>query len=668
MVMASPFKFSTGLAFLFFVTFFLILTDGKEPTYLAHVCSNRTTFTTDSPYQANLNTVLSALATRASSDSGFGNVTAGQRPDSVYGFFLCRGDVRGEGCKDCVVFAANNSLKLCPVVKQAVLYYEQCLLRYTNRALFSIMDTSDGVYLWGSQDVLDNQGRYDELVGTVMRAAVREAATSARKLATNKANYTKSQTIYSLVQCTPDLSSVECNRCLMEIINQLPTGKQSARVLTPSCTARHDFFAFYNESLIATPAAAPAVLPPQARPEGKSHSKITIVAITAPIAVCAILFIFAYWLLVRRWRQEYNALEENAKSDIMVTEALQLNFAAIEAATDKFSENNKLGAGGFGEVYKGVLPNGQEIAVKRLSKRSCQGAEEFKNEVLLVAKLQHRNLVRFLGFCLEGGEKILVYEFVPNRSLDNFLFDSEKREQLDWSRRYNLIIGIARAILYLHEESQLKVIHRDLKASNILLDGKMNPKISDFGIARIFGADQTQANTKRIIGTYGYMPPEYAMHGRFSMKSDIYSFGVLILEIISGKNNTNFYQTDGSEDLPSYAWKLWRKGTPLEFLDSMLGDSYSRNEVVRCIHIGLLCLQEDPGDRPSIATIVLVLNSYSVSLPNPKQPAFVLRSKGDSTMPIKTLDSSESTGPYPFLLSSNGWSVNEVSITEIDPR
>lgn len=351
--MASPFKFSTGLAFLFFVTFFLILTDGKEPTYLAHVCSNRTTFTTDSPYQANLNTVLSALATRASYDSGFGNVTAGQRPDSVYGFFLCRGDVRGEGCKDCVVFAANNSLKLCPVVKQAVLYYEQCLLRYTNRALFSIMDTSDGVYLWGSQDVLDNQGRYDELVGTVMRAAVREAATSARKLATNKANYTKSQTIYSLVQCTPDLSSVECNRCLMEIINQLPTGKQSARVLTPSCTARHDFFAFYNESLIATPAAAPAVLPPQARPEGnlllsfpiittyvllyrhtclfyshtkpcsytgKSHSKITIVAITAPIAVCAILFIFAYWLLVRRWRQEYNALEENGISTLITAQ------------------------------------------------------------------------------------------------------------------------------------------------------------------------------------------------------------------------------------------------------------------------------------------------------------------------------------------------------------
>ncbi|KAK0579377.1 hypothetical protein LWI29_025359 [Acer saccharum] len=171
-------------------------------------------------------------------------------------------------------------------------------------------------------------------------------------------------------------------------------------------------------------------------------------------------------------------------------------------ASPMFPATNGKKRGGFGEVYKGVLPNGQEIAVKRLSKRSGQGVEEFKNEVVVVAKLQHRNLVRLQGFCLEGEEKILVYEFVPNKSLDYFLFDLEKQRQLDWNTRYKIIGGIARGILYLHEDSRLRIIHRDLKASNVLLDGDMNPKIADFGMARIFGVDQTQGNTNRIVGTY----------------------------------------------------------------------------------------------------------------------------------------------------------------------
>ncbi|KAK4858483.1 hypothetical protein QYF36_017135 [Acer negundo] len=274
-----------------------------------------------------------------------------------------------------------------------------------------------------------------------------------------------------------------------------------------------------------------------------------------------------------------------AGNDITTIESLQYDFGTIQAATNGFSTDNKLGEGGFGEVYKGVLSSGQEIAVKRLSSSSGQGTEEFKNEVVLVAKLQHRNLVRLLGFCLEGQEKILVYEFVPNKSLDYFLFDLEKQGQLDWTRRYKIIGGIARGILYLHEDSRLRIIHRDLKASNVLLDGDMNPKISDFGMARIVGVDQSQANTNRIVGTYGYMSPEYAMHGQFSVKSDVFSFGVLVLEIITGKKNSNFYQTDGAADLLSYVWKHWRDGTPAEVLDTNLTDSYSRNEVMRCIHL-----------------------------------------------------------------------------------
>ncbi|XVE67274.1 hypothetical protein DITRI_Ditri08aG0147400 [Diplodiscus trichospermus] len=216
------------------------------------------------------------------------------------------------------------------------------------------------------------------------------------------------------------------------------------------------------------------------------------------------------------------------------------NLAIIAAATNNFSYDNRLGQGGFGPVYKGTL-NGKEIAVKRLSKSSGQGMEEFKNEVTFIAKLQHRNLVRILGCCIEKGEKMLIYEYMPNKSLDSFIFDERKRSLLDWAMRFEIICGITRGIVYLHQDSRLRIIHRDLKASNILLDANMNPKISDFGMARMFGGDQGEANTNRVVGTYGYMAPEYAMQGNFSIKSDVYSFGVLLLEIITGRRNCGYY-------------------------------------------------------------------------------------------------------------------------------
>ncbi|XP_040377653.1 G-type lectin S-receptor-like serine/threonine-protein kinase At4g27290 [Oryza brachyantha] len=217
------------------------------------------------------------------------------------------------------------------------------------------------------------------------------------------------------------------------------------------------------------------------------------------------------------------------------------DLGTIAAATDGFSINNKLGEGGFGPVYKGKLDDGQEIAVKTLSKTSVQGLEEFKNEVLLIAKLQHRNLVRLLGFSISGQERILVYEYMANKSLDYFLFEKSNSVLLDWQVRYRIIEGITRGLLYLHQDSRYRIIHRDLKASNVLLDKEMTPKISDFGMARMFGSEETEINTRKVVGTYGYMSPEYAMDGVFSVKSDVFSFGVLLLEIISGRRNRGVY-------------------------------------------------------------------------------------------------------------------------------
>ncbi|KAG0447706.1 hypothetical protein HPP92_028176 [Vanilla planifolia] len=324
-----------------------------------------------------------------------------------------------------------------------------------------------------------------------------------------------------------------------------------------------------------------------------------------------------------------NDIHEQGKSDVPL-----FNFRIIEEATTNFSPSNLLGEGGFGPVYKGVLPEGQEIAVKRLSQSSGQGMEEFKNEVILIAKLQHRNLVRLLGFCIQREDKMLVYEYMPNRSLDAFLFDQSRKHLLNWKTRISIIEGIARGLLYLHRDSRLRVIHRDLKASNILLDEEMNPKISDFGMARIFGSDGNESTTKRVVGTYGYMSPEYAMQGLFSVKSDVYSFGVLLIEIVSGIRNSTYNHPQLSLNLLAYAWKLWNEDDVMELVDPCIRDKCSIREVSRCIIVGLLCIQDRANDRPTMSSVMLMLESENCVHPMPRQPTFageMSQSETDST-------------------------------------
>ncbi|THG19382.1 G-type lectin S-receptor-like serine/threonine-protein kinase At4g27290 isoform X1 [Camellia sinensis] len=361
-----------------------------------------------------------------------------------------------------------------------------------------------------------------------------------------------------------------------------------------------------------------------------SSAKRRVRIITIPISlVGVVLLILFLFFQVRnkrklkrvgmtRFNPERNYNDENDRKDI---ELPLFDFATISKATDDFSISNKIGEGGFGPVYKGTLEEGQQIAVKRLSKSSRQGLDEFKNEVLCIAKLQHRNLVKLLGCCIEEEERMLIYEYLPNKSLDSFIFDEKQSMLLDWPKRFNIINGIARGLLYLHQDSRLRVIHRDLKAGNILLDNEMNPKISDFGMARSFGGNETQANTTRVVGTYGYMSPEYAIDGLFSIKSDVFSFGVLVLEIISGKKNRGFYHPDHNLNLLGHAWNLHKEGKSSELIDTSMADACNHPEVIRSIHIGLLCVQQSPEDRPSMSSVVLMFCTDMV-LPQPKQPGF----------------------------------------------
>ncbi|XP_023728515.1 G-type lectin S-receptor-like serine/threonine-protein kinase At1g67520 [Lactuca sativa] len=329
-------------------------------------------------------------------------------------------------------------------------------------------------------------------------------------------------------------------------------------------------------------------------------------------------------LLLHRLRHFYN----NIRADNKVNAELHyFTFQSISSATNNFSSANKLGEGGFGAVYKGKLVDGQEVAVKRLSRSSEQGVKEFKNETELIAKLQHTNLVRLIGCCIEKKEKILVYEYMPNKSLDSFLFDPRKKGLLDWNTRFVIIDGIAQGLLYLHRFSRLRVIHRDLKASNILLDDYLKPKISDFGMAKLFGINESEANTSQVVGTLGYMPPEYMLEGSVSTKTDVFGFGVLLLEIVSSKMNHGSNQHDPEHplNLLGHAWELWNEaGRGLELMDPVLEDSCTPKEVMTCINVGLLCVQDHAMDRPTMSEVVSMLTNENMHLPEPKRPAFFI--------------------------------------------
>ncbi|XP_058092170.1 cysteine-rich receptor-like protein kinase 44 isoform X2 [Magnolia sinica] len=664
--MMIPILFSKPFQFLFisFLPLFLsrVSTTSAEP--LHDMCFDDGNYTTHSTFGTNLNLLFSSLTSNATF-TGFSKEMVGRNPNRAYGLALCRGDATPDVCRNCLNTASEEIVTRCSS-KSGIIWYDNCSLRYSNKSFFDQWDSYVPVFLPNNQGVSDPT-RFNLFLPNLMKRLIQQAAydPSADMYATGEVNFTNLENIYGLMQCTRDLSRRNCNMCLQQAVSEIPrccNGSRGVRILGVSCNLRFEAYKFYKDSVVtqAPPPPHPQtpLLPPstdQNDTGSKQISSTTVVAIVIPIVAAVMLFSTIYACLRRRNPKNMYIASRADGDESTNVESLQYDLGMIRAATDNFSEANKLGQGGFGSVYKGWLRNGQEIAVKRLSMNSRQGVQEFKNEVAIVAKLQHRNLVRLMGFCLEGNEKLLIYEYLPNTSLDKFLFDPIKRACLDWERRYKIIIGIARGLLYLHEDSRLRIIHRDLKASNILLDAGMNPKISDFGLARIVGMDQTKGNTERIAGTFGYMSPEYAMHGHFSVKSDVYSFGVLLLETVSGMSSC-FYESGLGKHLLSHAWRNWKDGTLQELVDSSLRGCYSRSEVTRCINIALLCVQEDVFDRPTMATVVLMLNSYSVSLPRPSKPAFFLSSTM-KPMPVPRCNDSQASE-----------SVNEVSITELSPR
>ncbi|XP_074267424.1 cysteine-rich receptor-like protein kinase 19 [Silene latifolia] len=619
---------------------FTIAADKLNYNSVGSYCSDPSgNYAEGSLFETNLKLLLRDLASKSSSLK-FYNSTTGEASNKVYALFQCRIDLSLDVCNECIKNATDAIIikKVCPFNSEGIEWYYECMLRFANRNIFSLPDyRGAGMKVWDLSDV-ENYDKFSPIFAEAMNEVIKNASLASPHFAFGETNLFLVDKLYTFAQCTPDINASSCKSCLEYALTTMNpkccNASKAVTCLLPSCYLMYDTIRpIISESYNPAPDIVQG-----SGTSKKTSSKTTIFAViaaSASVAVGLIVLSIVLWICLRRKKTTREASNEvspvspgrlhdgSGQRDVEYIgnpEFVQYDVATLRNATRNFSAENELGEGGFGTVYKGTLENGEQIAIKRLSGTSGQGNKEFMAEAGLLAKLQHRNLVKLVGFCSEGEEKILVYEYLSNSSLDGFLFDPIKRLLLDWATRYKIIMGIARGLQYLHEDSRLTIIHRDLKPANILLDKEMNPKIADFGLAKLFDGAQKFGKTVRIAGTLGYMAPEYMMTGEFSDKSDVYSFGIIVLEIVNGENNIKLHESKQKGDLPVHAWRQWNEGRSSDQADPAIKNNSSSNDVMRCFQIGLLCVQADAEERPTMALVVSMLTS-SVDLPLPSAPA-----------------------------------------------
>ncbi|XP_071927926.1 cysteine-rich receptor-like protein kinase 2 [Coffea arabica] len=553
---------------------------------------------------------------------GFGVSITGKGPDTNYGLAQCYGDLSLLDCVLCYA-EARTVLPQCFPFNGGRIFLDGCFMRAENYSFFQEFK--------GPQDhaVCGNRTRKSSTFQEAARRAVLQAATGAPNSngyarAALQVSGTSNESAYVLADCWKTLNANSCRACLenasKSILGCLPWSE--GRALNTGCFMRYSDINFLNP------------IPGSGRSRG-TVVVIVVAAVSSAIVLAVGAIIGAYFWKNKRIQQKRKGSNDAEKLvKTLHDSSLNFKYSTLEKATGSFDEANKLGQGGFGTVYKGVLPDGREIAVKRLFFNNKHRAADFYNEVNIISSVEHKNLVRLLGCSCSGPESLLVYEFLPNKSLDRFIFDANKGKALNWEKRFEIIIGTAEGLVYLHENTKCRIIHRDIKASNILLDSRLRSKIADFGLARSFQEDKSHISTA-IAGTLGYMAPEYLAHGQLTDKADVYSFGVLLLEIVSGRQNNRSKTTEYSDSLVTIAWKHFLQGKVEELFDPnlMLQNYLNMNvraEVLRVVHIGLLCTQEIPSLRPSMSTALPMLAKKDEQLPTPTNPPFI----DESTMEL----------------------------------
>ncbi|XP_023753657.2 cysteine-rich receptor-like protein kinase 2 [Lactuca sativa] len=543
-------------------------------------------------------------------------VEVGTGSNTNYVLFQCYDDLSSQDCVLCYA-ETRTVFPSCYPRNGARIFLDGCFMRLLNYSFYEEYTGSYDTIVCGNitRESIEFQNSTKQAVLNVVADALSNDMYFGRgEVVAARGN----KSVYVMAKCWTTLSLGDCRKCLenaSEVISKcLPWSE--GRALNTGCFMRYSNTDFLNP------------LPLTSGSKSKGKTATIIISIISSVVVLAVALTIALYIRRRRYIQQRRrgSYDSEKLAKILTDSSLNFKYSTIEKATTNWDESNKLGQGGFGTVYKGVLSDGREIAVKRLYVNNKLRAADFYNEVNIISSVEHKNLVRLLGCSCSGPESILIYEYLPNMSLDLFIFDAIKGKKLNWEKRFQIIIGTAEGLVYLHENTKTRIIHRDIKASNILLDMRLRAKIADFGLARSFQDDKSHISTA-IAGTLGYMAPEYLAYGQLTEKVDVYSFGILLLEIVTGMESNRSNALEYTDNLVSTAWELFQKGIVEQIFDPNLSMDVHPNTIfkkvaIKVVHVGLLCTQEAPSLRPTMSTVLRMLAKDDEHLPLPSNPPF----------------------------------------------
>ncbi|XP_059623255.1 cold-responsive protein kinase 1-like [Cornus florida] len=561
-----------------------------------------------SNFFSNLNaTFLDLRSQLSTNNTHFATAATARSSDPVYAMVQCRNYLSIADCVACFD-VAESQIRNCSAANGARVIYDGCFIRYESNSFYDQTTLPGNTGLCGNQTA-SQPTAFDEAV----KASLADLQVATPRIngffaATKTAVVGGNASVYAVAQCAETVSETGCQDCLTVAYGNIQSCSPDTdgKAVDAGCFLRYSETAFFadNQTVNITPFLGSG---------GSSTKKKAIIG--GVVGGVGLLLIVA---ALFSWYYMSSKPKATRRGDILGATELQgpvtYSFKDLKTATKNFSEENKLGEGGFGDVYKGTLKNGNVVAVKKLDHVSSRAKADFETEVKLISNVHHRNLIRLLGCSNRGPELLLVYEYMGNGSLDKFLY-GEKRGTLSWKQRFDIIFGMARGLAYLHDQFHVCIIHRDIKSSNILLDDNFQAKIADFGLVRLLPADQSHVST-RFVGTLGYTAPEYAIHGQLSEKVDTYSFGIVALEIISGQRSNDMKVEAETEYLLEKAWKLHETDMHLKLVDETLDASeYKEEDVKKIMEIALMCTQSPASLRPTMSEIVVLLLSEQSAEP-----------------------------------------------------
>ncbi|XP_016198791.1 cysteine-rich receptor-like protein kinase 2 isoform X2 [Arachis ipaensis] len=628
---------------------------GDPQTLLLNKGCSQYNATNLSNFNQNLNSTLRDLRNQSKS-MDFGTSHHAVGADPVYGMFQCRDYLSKADCATCFSVAAAQIRNCSAGANGARVIYDGCFIRYESNEFFNQTTLPGNSMICGNKTASGGSNAFNGVAQKVLQDLQTATPRIPGYFAATKTQVAGGGgggAIYAVAQCAQSVSEGGCSECLNVGVTNIQSclPNTDGRAYDAGCFMRYSMTPFFADNKVVD-------VTPYLKQQGgnSSNNKGAIIGgVIGGVVLFMILFALFVWL-----RRNKKLPTRGPRGDILGATELKgpvtYRYKDLKSATKNFSDENKLGEGGFGDVYKGTLKNGKIVAVKKLALGQSRKIDEsFESEVKLISNVHHRNLVRLLGCCSKGPERILVYEYMANSSLDRYLF-GEKKGNLNWKQRYDIIVGTARGLAYLHEDFHVCIIHRDIKTSNILLDDDLQPRIADFGLARLLPEDKSHLSTK-FAGTLGYTAPEYAIHGQLSEKADAYSYGVVVLEIISGQKSSELRDDADGEFLLQRAWKLYEKDMHLELVDPTLDpEDYSSEEVKRIIEIALLCTQASPSTRPTMSEVVLLLKSKNLLMENmmrPTMPVFVHSSNVRSQHDTSTSTASSSVSASKATVSTS---------------